>query len=78
MGVWALVFHKIFMDTVVNGNCIIMADVVAIALYWQMLYLGFVKIVSPLCAIVLFGGCKVTMVDVAALCVEEVGGRIAT
>ena len=42
LGVWVLVCPAIFMDSVVNGNLIVMADVVAIALCWQMLCLGFV------------------------------------
>ena len=37
LGVWVLVCPAICMDTVVNGNHIVMADVVALALWWQML-----------------------------------------
>ena len=37
LGVWMLVSPAIFMDTVLNGNHIVIAGVVAIALCWQML-----------------------------------------
>ena len=40
--VWVLVCPAIFMAAVVDSNHILMTDVVAIALCWQMLYLGFV------------------------------------
>ena len=37
LGVWVLVCPAIFMNTVVNGNIMVMADVVAITLCWQKL-----------------------------------------
>ena len=37
-----LVCPAIFMNTVINGNHTVMADVIAIALCWQMLCFGFV------------------------------------
>ena len=68
------------MDTVVNGDYIVMADVVAIVLCWQMLqplhYVGrcyaldLWQMVLAHCVVVLCGRWNATMADVIALCVE--------
>ena len=55
LDVWVLVCHTIFMDTAVNSNHIVMADIVTIALCWQMLCLGYVTdVITTLCCSVLW------------------------
>ena len=66
-----LLCPAIFMDTVVNSNCIVMVDAVAITSCWQMLCLGFVAdVITTLCCCVVwqmksyFGRCySYMMVD---------------
>ena len=41
-----------FMDTVVNGNHIVKADVITIMLYRQMLCLGLWQMLLPICNVV--------------------------
>ena len=70
LGVWVLLCPAIFMDTVVNGDHIVMADVVAIALHWWMLLLS--------CVVVLSDRWKATIADVIALYIAQVADVIAT
>ena len=70
LGEWMSVCPKIFMDTVLNSNHIVMADVMVIALWWQMLL--------PHNVVVLCGRWKATVENVMALCIEQVADVIAT